>query len=176
MTTATNWRKERGMQAQKWVAEWYARLWPGADTQGSGRSGRDVTGVPVDIEVKSRKGFEPLAAIKQLKSRPPGEFGPGWIVMRMDGQGEASIPDFLVLMTLADHTAYIEEVARLRSEMTGRREEAQSAVRLVRDILKALAVQRGISLESEAEPGTSARNYEVADRLGIGHVFGLRRG
>ncbi len=50
----------------------------------------------------------------------------------------------------------------------------ESADRLVRDILESLCRRDGLSLESTAVPGEAARNYELADRLGIGHVFGLR--
>lgn len=48
---------------------------------------------------------------------------------------------------------------------------------LIRDILEALCRRDGLSLESAipgAEPGEPARNFELADRLGIGHVFGLK--
>lgn len=44
---------------------------------------------------------------------------------------------------------------------------------LVREVLEALARRNGVSLESRAEPGTPARNYELALRLGVGQVFGL---
>lgn len=172
------------MQTQKWVADWYQRLWPGAGTQGSGRKGQDITGVPVDIEVKARKGFSPLEAIRQLRARPAGDFGPGWIVMRMDKQGEAAVPDYLVLMTLADHTTYIAELKDLRdwqkgyAQAYGQRSpdavhaELDAAVKLVRDILVAVAEGDNVSLESSAEPGTPARNYELAERIGIGHILG----
>lgn len=53
----------------------------------------------------------------------------------------------------------------------------QAADGLIRDILEALCSRDGISLESSipgAEPGEPARNYELGDRLGIGHVFGLQ--
>jgi len=43
--------------------------------------------------------------------------------------------------------------------------------RLVRDILESLCRRDGLSLESTVVPGEPARNYELADRLGIGHVF-----
>lgn len=45
---------------------------------------------------------------------------------------------------------------------------------LVRQILEALCERDGLSLESAADPGSPARNYELADRLRIGRVFGLR--
>lgn len=47
---------------------------------------------------------------------------------------------------------------------------------VIRDVLEALCVRDGISLDSTADPGAPARNYELAGRLGIGHVFGLRAG
>jgi hypothetical protein len=54
-------------------------------------------------------------------------------------------------------------------------DEARAAAEsLVRDILEALCHRDGLSLESAAAPGEPARNYELADRLGIGRVFGLR--
>lgn len=45
---------------------------------------------------------------------------------------------------------------------------------LVRAILEAACERDGISLESSADPGRPARNYELALRLKIGKVFGLR--
>jgi hypothetical protein len=46
---------------------------------------------------------------------------------------------------------------------------------LVREILEAICERDGISLESNADPGQPARNYELALRLGIGHVLGLKQ-
>lgn len=45
---------------------------------------------------------------------------------------------------------------------------------LIRDILESLCRRNSLSLESAVTPGEPARNYELADRLGIGHVFGLK--
>jgi hypothetical protein len=50
----------------------------------------------------------------------------------------------------------------------------QAADGLIRDILEALCLRDGLSLESTVEPGEPARNYELALRLGIGRVFGLK--
>lgn len=50
----------------------------------------------------------------------------------------------------------------------------EAAMCLVRDILEALCQRDGLSLESAAVPGEPARNFELGDRLGIGHVFGLK--
>ncbi len=45
---------------------------------------------------------------------------------------------------------------------------------LIREVLESLCRRHGLSLESAAAPGEPARNYELAMRLGIGHVFGLK--
>src|SRR5437762_9313930 len=44
-------------------------------------------------------------------------------------------------------------------------------LQLVNDILRALCARDGLPVESAVDPGKPARNYELADRLGIGHVF-----
>ena len=44
---------------------------------------------------------------------------------------------------------------------------------LIRDILESLCRRDGLSLGSDVVPGGPARNYELAVRLGIGHVFGI---
>ncbi|HEY2074836.1 MAG TPA: hypothetical protein VGH53_00745 [Streptosporangiaceae bacterium] len=50
----------------------------------------------------------------------------------------------------------------------------QAATGLIRDILEAMCRRDGLPLESSVTPGEPATNYELADRLGIGHVFGLQ--
>lgn len=50
--------------------------------------------------------------------------------------------------------------------------DAEGAI--IRDVLESLCRRAGLPLESAAEPGEPARNYELADRLGVGHVFGLQ--
>ena len=52
--------------------------------------------------------------------------------------------------------------------------EAKVSAELVRAVLEAVCERDGISLESSVEPGKPARNYELAMRLKIGKVFGLR--
>jgi hypothetical protein len=52
---------------------------------------------------------------------------------------------------------------------------ADAATALVRDVLVALCERDGLALDSAADPGRPARNYELAIRLGIGRVFGLRQ-
>lgn len=52
--------------------------------------------------------------------------------------------------------------------------ESEATSALLREVLEALVVKQGGSLDSDVEPGTPARNYELADRLGIPQVFGLQ--
>ena len=55
------------------------------------------------------------------------------------------------------------------------RERAEKVERdLVRTILVAVCERDGLSLESSVNPGEPARNYELALRLKIGHVFGMK--
>jgi len=62
-------------------------------------------------------------------------------------------------------SASIDEATRALGE--------RAAEGLLRNVLEALCVKAGLPLDSEAEPGAPARNYELALRLGIGEAFGL---
>jgi hypothetical protein len=88
---ASQHRKHRGYESQKIVAEYLrTRGWPYAEPTGAGRQGSDVIGVlDLDVEVKARAGFDPLAAMRQQDERGTGRFP--FAVLRMNGQGEASI-------------------------------------------------------------------------------------
>ena len=49
----------------------------------------------------------------------------------------------------------------------------EAAEQVTRDILVALCERGGVALDSDSEPGTPARNWELAVRLGIGQIFGI---
>jgi hypothetical protein len=66
-----------------------------------------------------------------------------------------------------DHRACDAKIARQRAGIV-------AADALIRGILEALCQRDGLSLESGVTPGEPARNYDLALRLGIGHVFGLK--
>lgn len=106
---ASQSRKFRGYETQKLLAGWFkTRGWPFAEPVGAGRPGADVTGMPgVAIEAKARAKFEPLAWLKQAASER--RHGVPAVVFRCNGQGEAALPDWGVLMTLADFTALLRE-------------------------------------------------------------------
>ncbi len=96
-------RKVRGMRTQKVVATQFAESgWPFAESAGAGRSGTDVLGIPgVDIEVKARRGFNVLSAMKQARER--ADEGVLCIaVIRPDGMGEATADSWPVIMRLED--------------------------------------------------------------------------
>lgn len=116
MPPRTRTAKRRGADTQTLVAAWYQRLWPAAQPIGSGESGRDVQNVPLDIEVKGRKDFDPIGAIKQLKARgrQEGDVLPGHVVIRPFKMGEAHMPDWLVIRTLGDDTELLAELLWLR--------------------------------------------------------------
>jgi len=76
-------------------------LFPYAESTGAGRSGSDITGTPgIDWEVKARTGFEPASVMKQLKDRDNGNLGIA--LLRLNGQGEASVGDWVCLLRFDD--------------------------------------------------------------------------
>jgi hypothetical protein len=71
---------------------------------------------------------------------------------------------------LADYQARLRAVDRAFATYRTAHDTGDA---VIREILEALCRRDGLSLGSDADPGTPARNYELALRLGIGHVFGL---
>ena len=98
----TQARKHRGMRTQKVVADWFRpRGWPFVESTGAGRSGVDITGMPgLSPEVKARTGFEPLAWLRQADR----EEGLPFVVFRCNGQGEANVGEWGVLLRLEHMT------------------------------------------------------------------------
>ena len=93
-------RKHRGYRSQKVVAQYLvANGFTYAESTGAGRQGSDITGtVGIDWEVKARTGFSPGATLKQLKDRG-SELDLKVAVLRLNGQGEASIGDWVALLS-----------------------------------------------------------------------------
>lgn len=92
-------RKHRGLRTERVVAQYLSAVWPSACV-GRG-SGKDIVNVPFDIEVKARAGFNPLAAIAQLKARTSISGELGVAVMRLNGQGE-NAADYACVIRLGD--------------------------------------------------------------------------
>ena len=103
-------RKHRGYRSQKVVAEYLAlNGFPYAESTGAGRSGTDITGcVGIDWEVKARTGFNPSSAIKQLKERAKTGIL-GLVCLRLNGQGEERIKDWVVVLRLEDVVNLLRE-------------------------------------------------------------------
>ncbi len=96
---ASQHRKHRGYRTQRVVADYMRQWFPFADSAGAGRTGSDVLNVPFDVEVKARAGFNPKAAMDQLKSRESGKLG--FAVLRLNGQGE-SPEDYCCIIRMDD--------------------------------------------------------------------------
>jgi hypothetical protein len=131
--------------------------------------GSDIRGLPLDVEVKSRKGFSPLAALKQAaKRRKPEHTLPPHVVLRMPGQGELSVGLFLAVRYLADDTAILAELVDLRakvSDLESQKDFDQSRIKAVRRGLRAgatpYALERalnGVDLEEVQEVIGSAQD------------------
>jgi len=98
---ASQSRKHRGYRSQKVLAMYLAENgFPFAESTGAGRSGSDITGcVGIDWEVKARTGFNPAAVIAQMKERNNGK-DIQLAVLRLNGQGEQSVQDWVALTRL----------------------------------------------------------------------------
>jgi hypothetical protein len=94
------------------VARWFeTRGWPFAQSTGAGRSGEDILGVPgLRIEVKARRAFSPLAWLRQVRAgAKTWNHGVPFVVFRCDGQGEANVGEWGVLLRLDDMTTLLHE-------------------------------------------------------------------
>jgi hypothetical protein len=103
-------RKHRGYRSQKVVAMYLAEHgFPFAESTGAGRQGSDITGtIGIDWEVKARKDFSPSATIKQLKDRHNSKDLPV-AVLRLNGQGEAGIAEWVTLLRLEDFVKLLQD-------------------------------------------------------------------
>ena len=91
-------RKHRGYRSQKVFADHVRTLFPYAEPTGAGRQGRDILGTPgVWFELKARSGFNPLEALKQMERESEGDDVQA-AVLRMNGQGEANIGQWVVCL------------------------------------------------------------------------------
>ena len=100
---ASQSRKHRGYRSQKVFAEYIRPIFPYAEPTGAGRQGRDILGTPgVWFELKARSGFDPLSALKQIEKEQAdqsgGSHGNGFAILRMNGQGEANIGQWVACM------------------------------------------------------------------------------
>ena len=92
---ASQHRKHRGFRTERVVAEYLSQYWPGA-TVGRG-NGKDIVNIPMDIEVKARSDFQPLAWLRQSKARTEKSGEMSLVCVRMNGQGE-KVEDYLAFL------------------------------------------------------------------------------
>jgi hypothetical protein len=100
-------RKSRGMKTQAIIAAWWrARGFPYATDAGAGRGGRDILNlIGLACEVKARAGFNPLAWIKQARGTAAGDLP--FVILRCNGQGEANVGEWPVIVPLEHFTALV---------------------------------------------------------------------
>ena len=95
---ASQHRRNRGLATERLVSnylrEWfpYATVGRGADPSG------DIVNLPIDVEVKSVAKFAPLAWLRQSRARTTKSGKLGVVVLRCNGQGEMSVPDFAAIL------------------------------------------------------------------------------
>jgi hypothetical protein len=106
----TNARKVRGMATQAMIAADLREegIYPFATDAGAGRPGADILNTPgISCEVKARTNFDPVAALRQAtKNAAEGETP--IVVVRMNGQGEAKINDWVAFMRWEDMKEFIK--------------------------------------------------------------------
>lgn len=94
-----NYRKERGRATEHLVAAAFAdNGWGYAEATGAGSPGRDIKGVPgVACEVKARREFAPMAALRQAVANAGGDVAV--VVMRPTGGGPSNIDEWPAFLT-----------------------------------------------------------------------------
>lgn len=103
-------RKHRGYRSQKVVAQYLAANgFTYAESTGAGRQGSDITGtVGIDWEIKARTNFSPGETMRQLKDRA-NPLDLKLAVLRLNGQGEASIGDWVALLSFEQLVGLLKE-------------------------------------------------------------------
>jgi len=103
-------RKHRGYRSQKVVAQYLAANgFPYAESTGAGRQGSDITGtIGIDWEVKARTNFSPGETMRQLKDRA-NVLDLRVAVLRLNGQGESSIGDWVALVSFEQLVALMRQ-------------------------------------------------------------------
>jgi len=93
-------RKHRGYATERLVASYLQQWWPHASV-GRGQ-GKDVLGVPFDVEIKARNSLDIKGTLRQIKARTSKSGDLGFACFRLNGQGMASVEEFVCMLTLSD--------------------------------------------------------------------------
>lgn len=91
------------------VAGWYQlRGWPHAYSKGASEGGMDVENMPaLAPEVKATSDGDLLGALRQAQRNAKG--GLPFVVWRPNGYGPERIGEWVVAMTLSDHTRLLQD-------------------------------------------------------------------
>lgn len=97
----TNARRRRGRETELIFAQYLkTQGWLFAEATSSSAAGTDITGVVgVDWELKAKKDFDPVSAIKQQAKRIKDGVIPV-AVLRQNGQGEKDIENWAAVVPL----------------------------------------------------------------------------
>jgi hypothetical protein len=93
-------RKHRGYATERLVASFLQQWWPHASV-GRGQ-GKDVLGVPFDIEIKARNSLDISGTLRQIKARNSKSGELGFACFRLNGMGTASVEQFVCMLSLGD--------------------------------------------------------------------------
>lgn len=100
-------RKRRGRETEHIVTARLRKIWENAYVVNSGASGSDVLGLKFFVEIKARKDFKPKEVLDSIQKRTEGK-QLGFAVMRLNGQGEASVDDFAAVIRFGDLITLLE--------------------------------------------------------------------
>jgi len=79
----------------------YLQQWWHAASVGRGQ-GEDILNVPFDIEIKARNSLDIKGTLRQIKARTDKSGKLGFACFRLNGQGEASVGEFVCMLSLVD--------------------------------------------------------------------------
>lgn len=96
-------RKARGRATERLVAERVREIWPYAYATAPSAPGPDLNETPgAVVEIKARRGLKLPEWMRQAAAHAHNSALLPLLVLRLDGQGPASVDDFPVVMRLAD--------------------------------------------------------------------------
>ena len=96
---ASQHRKHRGLRTERVVSQYLTEWWPFA-TVGRGQ-GKDVYGVPFDVEIKARSSIDIKGTLRQIQSRTAKSGDLGFACFRLNGHGEDA-REYVAMLRLED--------------------------------------------------------------------------
>jgi len=96
------------MRTQRVVAEYLKLKFPNCYPAGAGESGKDLRRTPgYSIEIKARSRLDIKGGLKQAKANAEPCDTP-ILIVRLNGQGEASVGDWVVIQSLESWRGHLE--------------------------------------------------------------------